>query len=86
MASGTNWCQTPGQPIVTISNGQFSYTVPHPNVPGDPSPTFQASMAQDGTFIGQGNGGTISGHVNGTHMDGSIDGSGCVYDFSGDHL
>src|SRR5580698_276966 len=58
-AKGTDWCQTPGQPIVTVANGQLSYTVPHPNIPGNPSPTFEATIATGGTFIGQGNDGTI---------------------------
>lgn len=86
VAKGTNWCETSGQPIITVANGQFSYTVPHPNVPGNPSPTFLATMATDGTFIGQGNDGTILGQVNGTHIDGSIDGSGCGYDFTGGRM
>jgi hypothetical protein len=82
----TDWCQTPGQPIVAVANGQFSYTVPHPNLPGNPSPTFPATMAKDGTFIGQGNDGTILGQVSGTHMRGSIDGAACAYDFAGDRM
>jgi hypothetical protein len=80
---GNNWCQTPGQPTVTVANGGFSYTVPHPNVPGNPSPTFLATMAKDGTFIGESNDGTILGQVSGTHMQGSIEGSACSYDFAG---
>jgi hypothetical protein len=86
VARGTSWCETPGQPIITVANGQFSYTVPHPNAPGNPSPTFQATMAQDGSFAGQANAGTISGRVSGTHMEGSIDGAGCIYAFTGDRM
>jgi hypothetical protein len=82
--AGTDWCKTPGQPIITITNGQFSYTVPHPNIPGNPSPTFEATTAKDGTFVGQGNDGNILGRVSGTHMQGSINGSACSYDFAGD--
>jgi len=82
-AKGTDWCQTPGQPVITVASGQFSYTVAHPNVPGNPSPTFQAIVSKDGTFVGQGNDGTILGQVSGTHIQGSIDGSGCGYDFTG---
>jgi hypothetical protein len=83
-AKGTAWCVTPGQSIITVENGQFSYTVPHPNAPDNPAPTFQATVARDGSFIGQGNDGTISGRVSGTHMDGSIDGMACIYAFAGD--
>jgi len=85
-AAGTNWCQTAGQPIITVANGQFSYDVPHPNVPGNPTPSFQATLAQDGTFIGQANDGTILGQVSGTHIEGHIDGAGCGYEFTGQRM
>jgi hypothetical protein len=81
---GTPWCATPGQPVITVVNGRFNYSVPHPNAPGNPTPIFQATVAQDGSFIGQANDGTISGHVSGTHMEGSIDGAACIYAFAGD--
>jgi hypothetical protein len=85
-AKGTSWCATPGQPIITVVNGQFGYTVPHPNAPGNPSPTFQATVAQDGSFVGQSNDGTISGRVSGTHMEGRIDGAACIYAFAADRM
>ena len=84
--TGTSWCETPGQPVITVANGQFSYAVPHPNTPGNPTPVFQATMAQDGSFVGQANDGIISGRVSGTHMEGSIDGAGCIYAFTGDRM
>ena len=83
---GTSTCETPGQPIITVANGQFSYAVPHPNFPGNPTPTFQATMAQDGSFVGHANDGTISGRVSGTHIEGSIDGAACIYAFTGDRM
>jgi hypothetical protein len=82
----TSWCDSPGQPVITVANGQFSYAVPHPNVPGNPTPSYLASFAQDGTFYGQVVSGTISGQVRGTHMEGSIDGQGCVFAFTGDRI
>ena len=85
-AAGTNWCETRGQPVITVSNGQFSYAVPHPNVPGNPTPTFAATVAQDGSFNGQANNGTISGQLRGSHIEGSISGEGCNYSFSGDRM
>lgn len=85
-ATGTSWCVTPGQPIITVANGQFSYTVPHPNIPGNPAPTFQAVIAQDGSFAGQANDGTISGRVSGAHMEGGINGAACTYAFTGDRM
>jgi hypothetical protein len=80
------WCETPGQPIITVASGQFSYTVPHPNVPGDPTPTFLATFAQDGSFAGQIVEGTISGRASGTHMEGSISSTACVYAFAADRI
>jgi hypothetical protein len=80
------WCQSPGQPIITVTNGQFSYAVPHLNVPGNPTPVYPATMREDGSFYGEIISGTISGSVSGMHMQGKIDGSACIYDFSGDRI
>ena len=52
-AQGQGWCQTPGQPVINVRDGEFSYALPHPNVPGGPTPVFQAAMAPDGSFSGQ---------------------------------
>jgi len=77
------WCDSPGQPLITIQNGQFSYAVPHPNVPGNATPNFPATLAADGSFTGQIIAGTINGQVQGNHIQGVIDGSACIYEFSG---
>jgi hypothetical protein len=69
--------------VITVAKGQFTYTVPHPNLPGTPAPVFQATFAQDGSFFGQVINGTMSGHVTGSHITGSIDGQGCLYAFDG---
>src|ERR1700727_1731360 len=69
MVEGYSWCQTPGQPIITVTNGQFTYVVPHPDLPGDHPPTaFPATFRPDGSFVGQSVQGTISGRVRGTHI------------------
>jgi hypothetical protein len=86
VVGGTSWCETPGQPVITVTNGQFRYAVPHPNMPGNPMPTFQAALAQDGSFVGRSNNGTISGQVHGSYIEGSIDGAGCRYTFTGDRM
>jgi hypothetical protein len=78
------WCDTPGQPIITVENGQFIYTVPHPNISISLTTAFPATIAQDGSFYGEITTGSISGRVDGTHMEGRIDGSACIYDFTGD--
>ena len=81
-----SWCESPGQPVVTVADGQFTYAVQHPNVPGNPTPVFQATMARNGSFSGQVTSGTMSGRVDGMHMEGSIDGVGCLYAFTGDRI
>jgi hypothetical protein len=80
------WCDTPGQPIITVRDGQFAYTLPHPNVSVNLDLTFAATIAQDGSFYGENVTGSISGRVDGTHMEGKIDGSGCVYAFTGNRI
>ena len=77
------WCQSPGQPVITIEAGSFTYAVPHPNVPGNATPVFRATMAEDGTFSGQIVAGVMTGRIDGTRIIGQIDGSACVYDFAG---
>jgi hypothetical protein len=82
---GYSWCQTPGQPIITVTNGQFIYVMPHPDLPGNHPPTaFPATFRPDGSSVGQSVQGTISGQVRGIHIEGSIDGVGCFYAFAGD--
>jgi hypothetical protein len=78
------WCDSPGQPIITVENGQFTYTVPHPNLSIGLLTAFPATIAQDGSFYGEITTGTISGRIDGTHMEGTIDGSACIYAFTGD--
>ena len=86
VAQSTPWCDSPGQPVITIANGQFSYAVPHPNIPGNAVPVYPATMAVDGSFSGQIIAGMMYGQVQGNHIEGKIDGSACVYAFSGDRI
>jgi hypothetical protein len=86
VAQSTPWCDSPGQPVITVANGQFSYTVPHPNIPGNAAPFYPATMAADGSFSGQIIAGMMYGQVQGNHIEGKIDGSACVYAFSGDRI
>ena len=80
---GTVWCNTPEQEVVTVANGRFSYAVQHPDVPGNPTPSLPATFAADGLFSGQAIVGTMYGRVEGSHMEGRIDGSACLYTFTG---
>jgi hypothetical protein len=82
----TSWCQSPGQPIITVANGHLSYAVPHPNIPGNATPVFQATMAEDGSFFGRVNDGSLSGRVRGSHLEGRIDGVSCRYAITGDRV
>jgi hypothetical protein len=82
-AGNTSWCASPGQPTITVTNGQFSYAVPHPNVPGNATPVYSATIEADGTFYGTIVAGSLSGMVQGTRIQGRIDGSGCLYELSG---
>ena len=56
---GYSWCQTPGQPLITVTNGQFIYVMPHPDLPGNHPPTaFPATFRPDGSFVGR----SVQGH------------------------
>jgi hypothetical protein len=86
-AQGTIWCDTTGQAVTTVvTNGKFTVAVPHPNVPGNPTPAFPATFAVDGTFSGQVIVGTMFGRVQGRYMEGRIDGSACIYTFTGERI
>ena len=86
VAEAADWCQTPSQSIVTVANGQLNVAVPHPNLRGNPSPNYRATMAQDGSFSDQSASGSLSGRVSETDIDGRIDGAGCLYAFSGHRM
>jgi hypothetical protein len=88
------WCQTPGQPIITVANGEFNYAVVQPGYPVNVTPSFQAAMSPNGAFAGLGDDGTghvwhrlqITGYVQGTHMEGRIYGANCTYAFAADRM
>lgn len=80
----TAWCESPGQPVVTITNGGFTYAVPHPNIPGNATPLFTATVAEDGSFAGKIVAGTLTGQISGSRITGQIDGSACMYELSGE--
>jgi hypothetical protein len=82
----SSWCESPGQPVVTITNGSFTYAVPHPNVPGNATPLFMVTVAQDGSFVGKLVAGTLTGRIDGSRITGQIDGSACMYEFSGERV
>jgi hypothetical protein len=77
-----SWCDTPGQLVIKVANGQFTYAVQHPYIPANVTPVFSAVIAQDGSFVGPGDDGTghvfpwlrMYGQVQGSHMEGTIEG------------
>lgn len=85
-AAGSSWCQTSPELIATVTGGDLAYSVPHPNVPGNPTPNFVATFSADGSFSGQVNDGTISGRVTGSQIQGRIDGAACNYAFTGQRM
>ena len=76
------WCDSRGQAVITVEQGKFTYAVPHPNVPGNPTPVFQAVMAPDGTFAGDIVSGSMTGQIAGSRLEGTISGAGCTYTLS----
>ena len=85
-AAGSSWCESSPELVATVSGGDLAYSVPHPNVPGNPTPDFLATFAADGSFSGQVNDGTISGRVTGSQIEGRIDGAACSYAFTGQRM
>lgn len=79
-----NWCETDPQIIVQVTGNSFTYAMPHPNVPHNPTPVYSATITPDGNFRSEMVSGVISGQVVGNHMSGTINGSACIYAFSAD--
>ena len=76
------WCETNPQIVFLVTNNAFSYAMPHPNTPNNPTPVYSAMIAPDGSFRVGLTSGTMTGRVTGTHISSKIDGSACVYSFS----
>ncbi len=76
------WCETDPQIIFQVTHNAFSYAMPHPNAPNNPTPVYSATIASDGSFRSSLSSGTMTGRVTGTHIAGKIDGSVCVYSFA----
>jgi hypothetical protein len=78
------WCETDPQMRVQVAGNKFTYTMPHPNTPGEPTMVYSASIAPDGSFRSDIGTGVMIGRVTGSRITGLIDGSACVYSFSMD--
>ena len=81
------WCETDRRPVFQIRDNNFSFSMPHPNIPGNYSLEYTVSIYSDGIMQGtSGDLGVLAGRVTGTHMQGVISGSGCEYSFSADRV
>ncbi len=78
------WCETDPRMVVQVTGNSFSYSMPHPNAPDNPTPVYSATIAPNGIFRAERISGVMHGQVAGTHMSGTVDGSVCVYAFSAD--
>lgn len=80
------WCQTTPPEALRVSGDRFNLAIPHPNVPGNPTPTFAVAIAPDGSFQTQSLDGTASfaGHISGGHLQGVVNMTGCEYAVSAD--
>jgi hypothetical protein len=76
------WCETDPQIVFEVTHNAFSYAMPHPNAPNNPTPVYSATIAADGSFRSSLSSGTMTGRVTGTRIAGQIDGSVCVYSFA----
>ena len=76
-----NWCQTTGPVTLNVVSNRFALTLPHPNVPGNPTLAFEVDVAPDGSFSNPSQDGTASftGQVAGRHLQGVVNGAGCQY-------
>jgi len=85
-----NWCDTPEAMSVSIQHNAFSYVLAHPNLPPGPtySPTFEVSVALDGSFAGapRNGGPQMAGRITGPHIEGEIHGLGCGYAFTAEKV
>ena len=88
-------CATEPHVLLQVTNNQFTYAQPHPNIAGT-SPTL-TRQATTSTYVAaidpQGNisgtsdlNGSISGHIDGTHMTGRLVGLLCSYSFDADRM
>jgi hypothetical protein len=79
-----SWCETDPQIVIQVSGNSFTYAMPHPNAPDNPTPIYSATIAPNGTFNTQIASGMMSGRVADSRMSGTISGAACVYAFSAD--
>lgn len=82
------WCLTQPPASITVAGDRFSLALPHPNVPGNPTPTFAVAVAPDGSFEAQSLNGTasFSGRISGAHLQGTVNMTGCEYGVQADRV
>ncbi len=66
---------------VNVVGGEFTYAMPHPKAPDNPTPVYSARIGPNGTANAPLSTGVLTAHFTGDHMVGTVDGSACVYSF-----
>ena len=59
------WCETNPNIVLQVTNGAFTYAMPHPNTPSNFTPVYTATIAADGSFRSQIDTGTMRGKAAG---------------------
>jgi hypothetical protein len=77
-------CGTEDMLTLHVANNVFSYTLNQPQVPGQPTRTFNVMIASDGSFQAQSGVAYIHGTASGSHMAGDVVGDACGYHFEAD--
>ena len=62
------WCETTPEIVFQVTSNPFSYPMPHPNAPENPTPVYAATIASDGTFQSILNSGRMTDRVVGTRI------------------
>ena len=78
-------CGTQDMLTLNVVNNAFSYTLNQPQVPGQPTRTFNVMIASDGSYQASSGAAFIRGTASSGHMSGDIFGDACGFHFEADN-
>lgn len=78
-------CGTQDMLTLNVVNNAFSYTLNQPQVPGQPTRTFNVVIRSDGSYQASSGAAFIRGNAGPGHMAGDIFGDACGYHFEADN-
>ncbi len=78
-------CGTQDTLTLNVVSNAFSYTLNQPQVPGQPTRTFNVMIASDGSYQAQSGAAFIRGTASSNHMSGDIFGDACGFHFEADN-